>query len=79
MIEEMNIRFLFTTQVLASLNIKASANISPKHVRGLKALAEENVAKTSIVFCFEEKKRKLGDVWIYPWKLFLQELWNGQF
>ncbi len=62
-----------------AIEVKSSTNISDKHLRGLKALAQENIIKTSIIVCFEENKRKIGDILIYPWKVFLEELWNGDF
>lgn len=61
-----------------AIEVKASSQISEKHLKGLKALQEENLVKKSIIICWEDTKRKQGDIFIYPWVVFLKELWAGE-
>jgi predicted AAA+ superfamily ATPase len=62
-----------------AIEVKASSNISTGHLRGLKALAEEHKCEFSIVVCSEKTKRFVDGIWIYPWSVFLEELWAGKF
>ncbi len=61
-----------------ALEVKSSENISDKHLKGLLALKEENIIKEYILISQEKNKRKYKDILIYPWKLFLEELWTGK-
>jgi len=45
----------------------------------LKALQEENKLEKFIVVSLDERPRRLGDIQVYPWRQFLEALWNDEF
>jgi predicted AAA+ superfamily ATPase len=62
-----------------AIEVKSTANCSAKHLKGLKALLEEGLSfKKYCLVCFEESKQVTGEITIYPWRLFLEELWAGK-
>lgn len=62
-----------------AIEVKANANISSKHLKGLKALFEEKIGfKKYCLVCHETEKRFEDDVIIYPWRIFLEDLWSGK-
>jgi len=62
-----------------AIEIKAKGNVSSQDLKSLKALAEEGKLKRYLVVSFESRKRQVGDVTVLPWKVFLTELWNGEY
>lgn len=61
-----------------AIEVKSSNNIQKKHLAGLLALQEENICKKYVVISREKEKRYLTkeNIWIYPYEVFLQELWE---
>lgn len=62
-----------------AIEIKSSDNINERHLKGLKSFNEEYKVKHSILVCNEPLARKHQDIWILPWKVFLDKLWAGEF
>ncbi len=61
-----------------AVEVKASSRIHRHHLRGLKALKEEQKVKNMIVVCQERQARMVeGFIRILPWKVFLKKLWQG--
>lgn len=60
-----------------AVEVKATDNANPRHLKGLKSFAEEYAVKKSILVSNDPLPRKIGDVLILPWKDFLQQLWAG--
>ncbi|MCO5247497.1 MAG: AAA family ATPase [Chitinophagales bacterium] len=60
------------------IEVKASDRISSRHYGGLKAFMEEYKVKKAIIVCTEIRPRKVGDIWVLPWKNFLEQLWSNQ-
>ncbi len=60
-----------------AIEVKATDNANPRHLKGLKNFAEEYSIKKSILISNDPFPRKIGDVLILPWKIFLQQLWAG--
>lgn len=58
--------------------IKASANINDKNLSGLRAFAEENQTPKHIVVSRETEPRKINNIEILPWQIFLEKLWSGE-
>ncbi len=69
--------FIFADQT--AIEVKTSSNVGPYDLKGLTALSEEKKMKRHILVSFERKKRRIGQIEIYPWKDFLTELWAGEF
>ena len=60
-----------------AIEVKSSRNIGDKHLKGLKALREENIFKRYIVVCQEEHPRLVDGIEILPWKFFFHQLWTS--
>lgn len=59
------------------IEVKASANVSEKHLSGLRALAEEVPRIRKLVVCLERKARRTEDgIEILPVEEFLRKLWG---
>jgi uncharacterized protein len=61
-----------------AIEVKSSNNINERHLKGLKSFMEEYKVKHSILICNEPLPRKHNDIWILPWKVFLEKLWAGE-
>lgn len=73
---DQEVDFLIGTEL--AIEVKASSTISSKHLRGLRALREENIFSNYCIVCQEEHPRTLEEITIYPWKYFLEQLWKGK-
>ena len=60
-----------------AIEVKSTSNVTAKHLKGLKALREENIFKRYIVVCLEEHPRKVDDIEILPGKYFFEQLWEN--
>ena len=61
-----------------AIEIKASADPSAKHLKGLRALKEEGIFKEFFLICTANRARKTPDgIKILPWQEFLESLWEG--
>lgn len=62
-----------------AIEIKATSQVSEKHLKGLRALKEEGQIKKFSIVSMDESLRETNDgIIIYPWKEFLSRLWNNQ-
>jgi predicted AAA+ superfamily ATPase len=61
-----------------AIEIKSSSNINQRHLNGLKKIAEEYQFKQLILVCNEPLARLHDEIWILPWKIFLEKLWRGE-
>lgn len=53
--------------------------MSDKHLRGLRALKEEGQIRSFMVVSLDEEMRQTTDgIRIYPWKKFLEALWQNK-
>lgn len=61
-----------------AVEVKGTRNVQPHHLHGLKKFAEDYTVKKLLVVSDDPMERKMGDVAVLPWKLFLERLWNGE-
>lgn len=62
-----------------AIEIKSSAMVQDRHLKGIRAFMEEYTAKRYIVVSLDPKARRTHDgIDILPWELFLKRLWNGE-
>ncbi|OGB87313.1 hypothetical protein A3H38_03515 [candidate division WOR-1 bacterium RIFCSPLOWO2_02_FULL_46_20] len=61
-----------------ALEIKTAKNVTPFHLKGLKAFSEEYATKQNIVISLDPRPRLLDNINILPWQEFLERLWDGQ-
>jgi predicted AAA+ superfamily ATPase len=57
---------------------KSSHCVTEKHLKGLKALREENKIRKFCIVSQDVHRRILDGITIYPWKYFLERLWSDQ-
>lgn len=62
-----------------AIEIKSSASIQNKHLKGIRALKEEgNIHNFAVVSCDRYQRKTRDEIIIFPWKLFLDKLWSGE-
>lgn len=59
-----------------AIEVKSTMNVTEKHLKGLKALREENIFKKYIIVCQEEHPRLVDGIEILPWKYFFEQIWK---
>ena len=62
-----------------AIEIKSCEEVQSRHLRGLKAFAEEHPQARLIVVSLDPNPRRMNDVEIYPATVFLKKLWNQEF
>jgi len=61
-----------------AVEVKSTKLVTNRHLKGLRALSEEQLVKKSCVVSLDPQKRSLEGVTIYPWEEFLDLLWSGK-
>ncbi|MBX7205734.1 MAG: AAA family ATPase [Bacteroidia bacterium] len=61
-----------------AIEVKSTANVSSRHLNGLKRFSEEYKTKQLILVCNESLPRRIDNILVLPWKDFLQRLWAGE-
>jgi predicted AAA+ superfamily ATPase len=62
-----------------AVEVKSTANVQPADGKGLHALREELDVQHAVIVSLETKPRRIGDIEVLPWALFLDRLWGGDF
>ena len=58
-----------------AIEAKGTETVTIKHTKGLCALSEDLRLKKKIIVSLDTNKRALNDIYIYPYKEFLKDLW----
>jgi len=61
-----------------AVEVKGTSNVDKRALRSLIAFVTEYSPRKAIVVCNEPQERVVGEIWIYPWRKFLQDLWEGK-
>ncbi len=61
-----------------AIEVKGSDNIKNRDLHPMKAFIEEYSPKNAIVVCNEKRARIQKGIRILPWRMFLEELWEGK-
>jgi len=61
-----------------AIEVKATEQANPRHLKGLKAFAEEYEVKKLILVSNDPLPRLVENIQILPWKVFLDRLWSGK-
>ncbi|MBN1115057.1 MAG: ATP-binding protein [Oligoflexia bacterium] len=72
---KMEVDFLINDET--AIEVKATDNVTGRHLKGLKALSEDLKLKKKIVVCTETTPKKIGDITVLPVQMFLTRLWGG--
>ena len=61
------------------VDIKSTASIKDKHLKGIRALKEEgDIQNFAAISCDRFERKTRDNITIFPWKIFLRKLWNGE-
>lgn len=61
-----------------ALEVKGKSHVETRDLRALMALMDEFPPKRALVVCNEKERRVHGKIEILPWRMFLEELWEGE-
>lgn len=61
-----------------AVEVKATENANPYHLRGLKSFSEEYRTRKLLLVSNDPEPRKISDILVMPWKIFLEQLWAGE-
>lgn len=62
-----------------AIEVKSTANVSGKDMKGIKAIMEESLLSKYIIVCRERYPQLLDNgILLLPYKEFLEQLWNGE-
>jgi predicted AAA+ superfamily ATPase len=62
-----------------AVEVKAKANITSQDYKGLRSLKEEALLENYILVSLEDTARKVEDILILPWEMFLKNLWQDEY
>lgn len=60
-----------------AIEVKSTDNVQSKHTKGLVALSEEYTIGKNIIVSNDPLPKRLGDIDVMPWRVFLDKLWGG--
>lgn len=60
-----------------AIETKSTNLVNERHLKGLKSFAEEYRIKKSIIVSTDPYPRRIGNIEILPWRVFLDHLWSG--
>ena len=61
-----------------AIEVKATSRVNDKHLKGLRALMEENLISQFFLVSLDEAKRETPDgIRLLHWQNFLERLWDG--
>jgi uncharacterized protein len=61
-----------------AIEVKGTNNVQGRHLKGLKSFAEEYTVKKLILVSDDPLERKIGEISVLPWKIFLERLWADE-
>lgn len=73
---QMEVDFILNESI--AIEVKAKRQISKDDLKGLIAIAEENIMKAFYLVALVDAPRKQGNIHILPWNVFFQRLWSGE-
>ena len=74
---QQEVDFIINDKELA-IEVKGSARVHSGDIKGLKALLDDGPVKKALLVCLEKEPRYITkDIQIMPFKMFLQQLWDG--
>ena len=68
----------FSLDDRVAIEAQSTRRVQQKHLRSLRALAEERLVERSIVVCREDRPRIEDGIEIWPLEFFLAALWNAR-
>ncbi len=74
--EETEVDFIINEKI--AIEVKATDMIQEKHLKGLVRFSQNAKVEKKIVVSLDKNKRKIGDIVVYPYQDFLNDLWAGK-
>ena len=71
----MEVDFILNNEI--AIEIKAKSRISHKDLKGLRAIKEESLLKKYMLISLEDNYRQVDGIEIFPWQMFLKNLWDN--
>ena len=60
-----------------AIEVKATHNVKPEDLKGLRAISEEGSFRIRALVCQEPRTREMDGILILPWSDFIAQLWTG--
>ena len=73
---QLEVDFILGSNEVA-IEVKSTEMATYRHLKGLKSFAEEYSVKNLIMVTNDPYPRKVNDILILPWRVFLEKLWRG--
>ena len=61
-----------------AIEIKGAARVDKNDFNNISVFADLYSPKKNIIVCNEKEKRKCGKINVFPWRVFLNDLWEGK-
>ena len=61
-----------------ALEVKSTDSANERHFKGLRSFSEEYRTKKLILVSNDPYPRRVNDITVLPWKIFLEQLWAGE-
>lgn len=61
-----------------AIEVKSTIQANHRHLKGLNSFADEYKTKQLILITNDPEPRKIQNVMVYPWNIFLDKLWAGE-
>ena len=61
-----------------AVEVKAAQSVNNRDLKGMRALAEENIMKKFYLVSHDRINRKSGEFYLVHWQTFLDDLWQGR-
>lgn len=74
--EETEVDFVVNEKI--AIEVKAVGMAQEKHFKGLNRFSQNEKVEKKIIVSLDKEKRKVDDIIIYPYDLFLNDLWLGK-
>lgn len=74
--EENEVDFIVNDKI--AIEVKATELVHDKHLKGLIKFSQNEKVEKKIIVSLDKAKRKIGDIVIYPYQIFLKDLWDGE-
>lgn len=74
--EENEVDFVINDTI--AIEVKANEMVQEKHLKGLIKFSQNENVEKKIIISLDKDKRRIGDIIVYPYQLFLEDLWAGK-
>lgn len=73
----LEVDFVLGREAEVAIEVKGTPFVRPDDLKGIRAFCEEHRPRLAVVVSNDPAPRRVGDVEILPWRVFLQRLWGN--